>query len=156
MAAKTVPAADDTITFTCPQCQLRTKVGLDKVGHTYNCRVKCSCGKIFAAEIEFRERTRRQLDLPGVYVPVTGEPGAATASEPATCRVIDISTTGLAFLKNDGRQLTTGEVIRLSFRLDDATATEINQECEVRHVRENFVGCLIEKIDPDLEYYLLG
>lgn len=153
--AKTIPAADDTITFACPKCQLRTKVNLDKVGHTYQCRVKCSCGNIFAAEIEFRERTRRLLDLAGSYAKVTHASGAASA-EPDNCRVIDISSNGLAFLKNDDRQLKPGEMVCVSFRLDDGETTEIIQECEVRHVKENFVGCLINKINPDLEDYLLG
>ena len=154
--AKTSPAADDTITFICPQCQLRTKVGLDKVGHTYQCRVKCPCGNIFAAEIEFRERARRLLDLPGSYATVKREPGATTAPEPGHCRVIDLSRTGLAFLKSDGRQLTPGGIVQVSFRLDDGETTEIFQECEVRHVKENFVGCRLRTENAALEDYLLG
>lgn len=156
MIAKTSPDRDNTITFACPKCQLQTKVGLDKVGHIYHCRVRCSCGNLFIAEIEFRERSRRQLDLPGSYQTIAPEPAALTAAEPVTCRVIDISLTGLAFLKDAGPPLGPGQLVRVSFRLDDAAATVIVQEGEVKHVKENFVGCRIRKVNPDLEGYLLS
>jgi len=154
--AKTVPAADNTITFTCPHCQLRTKLALEKVGHTYQCRVKCPCGNVFAAEIEFRERRRRLLDRPGSYEPILPTQEGAGAAAPSPCRIIDLSLTGLAFLKSDARQISLGQMVRVRFRLDDDEATEIIQECEVIHVKENFVGCSISDACPALEYYLLG
>jgi len=153
---KAIPAENHTIAFDCPKCRLRTKVALDKVGCTYQCRVKCSCGNVFSAEIELREQPRRQLDIPGCYEIGDWKLDAAETHKPSDCRVIDISRNGLAFLKKPGRQLNPGELVRVSFQLDDPAATKIIQECEVRHVKENFVGCLIRKINPDLEDYLLG
>lgn len=156
MTTRAILAEDHTIAFDCPNCRLRTKVALDKVGHTYHCQVKCSCGNIFAAEIELRERTRRQLDLPGSYTVVGRETAAPAAPEAGSCRIIDLSRTGLAFLTGDGKQLSPGETVRVSFQLDDPEATEIVQECEVRHFKENFVGCRLLTENGDLEYYLLG
>lgn len=156
MTTKAILAEDHTIAFDCPKCRLRTKVALDKVGHTYHCLAKCSCGNIFSAEIELRERTRKQLDIPGTYEIVGREAATAKAQEAASCRVIDISRTGLAFLKNAAREVKAGEIVRVSFRLDDAEATEVVQDCEVRHVKENFVGCRLRAENPALEYYLLG
>lgn len=155
MTTKAVPAEDHTIAFDCPRCRLRTKVALDKIGHTYHCRAKCSCGNIFSAEIEFRERARKQLDIPGSYAIVSRET-AAFAAPADNCRIIDLSRTGLAFLKSAGREVAAGEIARVSFRLDDAEATEIVQDCEVRHVKENFVGCRLLTENADLDYYLLG
>lgn len=156
MTTRAILAEDHTIAFDCPKCHLRAKVALDKVGHTYHCRVKCSCGNVFNAEIEFRERSRKQLDIPGRYELVGRATAALTASGGGNCRVIDLSRSGLAFLKNGGRQLNTGEIVRVNFRLDDAEATEIVQDCQVRHAKENFVGCRLLTENPMLEYYLLG
>ena len=149
MTIKTTPDNDHTIAFDCPKCQLRTKVALEQVGHTYHCRVKCSCGNVFTAVIEFRERTRRQLDVPGRYQPAGGE-----AAGTDNCRIIDVSRIGLAFLKNDTRQLNPGDTIRVSFRLNDPEATEIVQDCEVKHVRDNFVGCRLLTENTLLDDYL--
>ncbi|NTV13870.1 MAG: PilZ domain-containing protein [Desulfobulbaceae bacterium] len=158
MTAETIRAKDDTITFACPKCQLHTQETLEKAGHAYQCRVKCPCGNIFTATIELRERSRRQLDLAGEYQLVSrqGVERWVDVSTPGACRVIDLSRKGLAFLKNDDQQLNPGELIKVNFRLDDTEGTEIIQECEVRHVKVNFVGGLISKLNPELEYYLLG
>jgi hypothetical protein len=157
MTTRAILAEDHTtIAFDCPKCKLRSKVGLEKIGHTYHCQVKCSCGNIFSAEIEFRERTRKQLDIPGSYEIVGQETTAPAPPEPNSCRIIDLSRTGLAFLKNAGREVKAGEIVRVNFRLDDAEATEIVQDCEVRHVKENFVGCRLLTENAALEYYLLG
>ena len=167
MTTKGIRTDAHTIAFDCPQCRLRTKVALDKVGHTYHCRAQCSCGNTFLAEIEFREKTRKLLDLPGAYEvfplnTATCEAGTPIAwsttevSGPCNCRVIDISPIGLAFLKSDERPLAPGDIVRLSFLLDDVTATEIVLECEVRHVKGNFVGCRLRAANSALEYYLLG
>jgi hypothetical protein len=156
MTTRAILAEDHTIAFDCPKCRLRTKVALDQIGHTYHCKVKCSCGNLFTAEIEFRERSRKQLDLPGDYE-IVGQP--ATGLETplrGACRVIDISRSGLAFLLSSGRQPKPGETLSVRFRLDNAEATEIIQECEVRHVRENFVGCRLRGENGALEDYLLG
>jgi len=147
---------DHTITFDCPKCRLHTKVALDKVGHTYQCQVRCPCGNIFLAEIEFREQTRKLLDLPGSYKLISRENTASNAPVQGDCRIIDISRIGLAFLKNDGQQLRPGEIIRVNFQLDDAEATEICQDCEVRHVKENFVGCRLRTANALLDDYLLA
>lgn len=156
MSANAVHAEDHTIAFDCPKCRLRAKVPLEKIGHTYHCRAKCSCGNIFTAEIEFRERARKQLDLPGTYEIVGRYTNTPEARDAGACRVIDISRTGLAFLKIAGREIKAGEIVRVNFRLDDAEATEIVQECEVRHAKENFVGCRLLSENAKLDYYLLG
>lgn len=156
MTNRAILAEDHTIAFDCPKCRLRAKVALEKVGHTYHCRVKCSCGNVFNAEIEFRERSRKQLDIPGSYELVRRETAGPEAAGPGNCRVIDLSRIGLAFLKSGGRQLNAGEIVRVSFRLDDVEATEITQDCEVRHVKDDFVGCRLLTENPRLEYYLLG
>lgn len=156
MTTRAIRADDQTIAFDCPKCRLRTKVGLEKIGHTYHCRVKCSCGNVFSAEIELRERSRKQLDIPGTYAIIDQERSTIKVSEPDNCRVIDLSRSGLAFLKSPGRELKNGEVVRVSFRLDDAEATEITQDCEIRHVKGNCVGCRLLTDNAALEYYLLG
>lgn len=156
MTTRAILADDHTIAFDCPKCRLRTKVALDKVGHTYQCRVKCSCGNVFLAEIEFREKSRKLLDIPGAYQLLRQETAAPDSSERGECRVIDLSRTGLAFLKETEQQLNPGDTVRVSFQLDDAEATAISQDCEVRHVKENCVGCRLLVENPVLEYYLLG
>jgi len=156
MTTRAILAEDHTIAFDCPSCRLRTKVPLDKIGHIYHCQVKCSCGNTFSAEIELRERTRKQLDIPGSYEIVARATAAPAPPEVGSCRIIDLSRTGLAFLKNAGRELKAGEVVKVSFRSDDSEATEIVQDCEVLHVKENFVGCRLRGENAAIEYYLLG
>jgi hypothetical protein len=156
MTTRAIIDADRTIAFDCPKCQLRTKVDLDKVGRTYHCQVQCTCGNIFSADIELRERSRKQLDIPGTYKIIGQEEAGAEALPGDSCRVIDLSRTGLAFLKNAGERIEPGAIVQVSFHLDDAEASEIVQVCEVRHVKENFIGCLLRSENPILNDYLLG
>lgn len=156
MTTRAIIDADRTIAFDCPKCRIRTKVDLDKIGRTYHCQVQCSCGNIFIADIELRERSRKQLDIPGSYRIISREDVGPDTLEGGSCRVIDLSRTGLAFLKNTGEQVAPGEIVQVNFRLDDTEATEIVQVCEARHVKENFVGCRLLSENPILNDYLLG
>ncbi len=153
--SKGVISEDNNISFNCPQCNTHIKVPLARIGHRYHCKVKCACGYVFVAEIEFRERLRKQVDLNGAYE-LARRQTSGREMLPGNCRIIDLSRTGIGFLTSLDHPLQPGDPIQLRFQLDNTAKTEINQECEVVHVKDNFVGCRLNSENASLGFYLLG
>ncbi|MBU0675883.1 MAG: PilZ domain-containing protein [Proteobacteria bacterium] len=143
----------------CPSCGLVVSKTVEDLRKKYRVEFTCSCNNTFIAEIEFRGKSRKLVDLPGSYSvpPQTSEtkqlPPNQTISE--NCRIIDISRQGIGILITDQQQLTEGSTIKLDFHLDNNGTTRIIQECKVKHVNNNCVGCQIEKGNLDLDLYLL-
>lgn len=151
--SKAAIGADNKISLDCPRCGQHIQVPLDRVGHKYHCRFKCTCSYVFVAEIEFRERFRKPVDLPGTYE--TSGANTPAGSPTGNCRIIDISRSGIAFLKTDEGRLAPEDVVLLRFNLDDARGSEVSQECAVIHVKDNFVGCRMLSENSGLSFYLL-
>ncbi|MDD5760313.1 MAG: PilZ domain-containing protein, partial [Desulfobulbaceae bacterium] len=72
------------------------------------------------------------------------------------CRLIDISGTGIGFLKNDNQKIQLEDIIRLRFKLDNSAETEIIEECEIKYIKDNRVGCRMLSNNPKLGFYLLS
>lgn len=168
LSAKAFITNGSNVNIYCPSCHRHTMVPLASVKNKHRCKVKCACGCIFVAEVEYREKFRKPVDLPGFYdislqKKVDVMAGARVRWESViidrkipNCQIIDLSRSGIGFLRTDHRQLSPEDIVRLRFTLDNTAQTQITQECEVRHVRDNFVGCRMLTPNTSLGFYLIG
>ena len=161
-------ATSELININCPACTRNSKVPKEAVGGKHLCKVKCACGHVFTAELEYREKFRKKVDFPGYYEISLHklaelESGASVRWESVSidrkipnCRIVDISRGGIGFLSTDGRKITVGDIVRLRFNLDNTAKTEVIQECEVLHIQDDFIGSRMLTDNVSLGFYLLG
>ncbi|MBU0482396.1 MAG: PilZ domain-containing protein [Proteobacteria bacterium] len=152
---------NQTAEVICPHCRGLTRISIEDLQKKYRSRISCVCQNDFIAEVDFRDKYRKPVDLPGHY-----RVGARKESAPGAgpngmdlpihnCRIIDLSRNGIGILFVDGREVDEGEVLQLTFKLDTPTATEISLECEVRHVKGTYAGCKILNDNSHLRVYLI-
>jgi hypothetical protein len=75
--------------------------------------VKCACGNSFAVIFENRKYYRRPISSFGKCFAVED------TADGASIKLVDISQSGIRFIKMDGKPLQLNEKIRLSFSLGD-------------------------------------
>lgn len=154
----------------CPFCRKQTAIKVNKLmekQHKFN--VKCTCQSIFPVELEQRTLLRKQTDLPGTFEKVntshlnlkmenTSEALINLLFPPEQrqpCRVANLSGRGLAFIHQGEIELVPGDMIYISFKLDDPEGSFIKKQCLVRVVKDRYVGCkLLGEDDKVLEQYL--
>lgn len=130
------------ITIICPQCGKIKQQTLPNTGLTGKpLKVKCSCGHIFPALIEGRRHYRKRVTLFG-----TCSTSEAVAS-PEKIVVEDISFYGLRFRTAWKNQYQVGEVLRVSFVLDNMRQTVITKTVVVKSVRDRLVGAAFHHPD---------
>jgi hypothetical protein len=114
-------------------------------------RIRCSCGETFITTIEFRKCYRKKVMLGGEFWNgSTGEKGELL--------VEDLSITGIGFSPIRPHRLRSGDVVRITFTLDDPLHSVVRRTVVVRTVRESFVGSEFapgQPDDRDLNFYLL-
>lgn len=157
-----------TAAINCPHCQTTTEVSIAALGFKHRLKVRCSCKNVFMVEVEFRDKSRKRVDLPGFYEIITD--GKKKKEEQAdihwedtlfphknpNCLIIDLSKGGIGFIILNNLKVTVGDVVELSFRLDNKNKSKVKQTCQVRHVKDNFVGGKLQKDNVTLGFYLLG
>ena len=158
----------DTADIQCPSCQKITEVSIAALGFKHHLKVKCVCDSVFMVEVEFRDKSRKRVDLPGFYE--IGEDQQETKKTRAdihwedtlfpykepNCLIIDLSKGGIGFIMLNDRDVKVGDFVELGFRLDNKAQNKITQPCQVKHVNGNFVGCSMLKENVTLGFYLLG
>ena len=128
---------DKTVVITCPHCNRQRVVNVTSFKeHKYRFTVKCACQKIFTAQIEFRQRVRKNTFLRGTYTNLSQENISGQMT------VKNLSVSGLEFATYDSMDnFKIEDELHVKFNLDDAHFTEISREVIVRQVRRNSVGC---------------
>ena len=71
------------------------------------------------------------------------------------CKLVDLSRQGLRVRVLDNRNISPGDLIRVRFKLDNSSQTEIAHECEVRYTVRDQVGCRLLEDDISLGFYML-
>ncbi|MEN8136565.1 MAG: PilZ domain-containing protein [Thermodesulfobacteriota bacterium] len=142
----------NTASINCPSCQKITEVSISALASKHHLKVKCSCKNIFLVEVEFRDKSRKQVDFTGFYEIIANwqEEKKARADiqweniqadpEKPNCLVIDLSKGGIGFIVLDKQEINVGDFVLLSFRLDGNAKGKINRICQVKHINDNFVG----------------
>jgi hypothetical protein len=100
---------------------------------------------------ETRERYRKKVTLLGGYIKKESDLMGDMIVE-------DLSFTGLSFVTMSEHSLEIGDTLRLKFRLDDPTMTEISRNGVVRYIQGRTVGVEFvssASLDWALGFYLL-
>ncbi len=135
----------------CPKCGAERIIVPSKIPKIEKgLKVRCKCGEVFKCRIEFRKQFRREVRLKGEFTMATG-------GKKGEMIVVDISHHGLAFENMTPHTLEAGEVLNVTFNLNDVRKSRISKRAEVRSVKGNLVGVLFEEtqwFDKELGFYL--
>ena len=114
-------------------------------------RVTCPCGTAFFVHLDWRRHYRKQVNLDGDYV----REGAK--EEIGTMEVNDVSMGGLGMMILQRHSLNPGDIVRVSFELDDGPRSHISRNAIVRNVDGSLVGVEFcdNKLDKALAFYVL-
>ena len=97
----------------CRECGRSKRIEFASAGHPRSGTVKCACGNSFSVIFEKRKHYRKKVNTFGKCF------AANDTLDGALIQVIDISMTGMGFIKMDGRPLKIDEKIRVSFPLGE-------------------------------------
>ena len=149
----------------CPNC-LESKTisvaGLVK----YRFNVRCKCKHVFAVQLEFRKKFRKQTNLKGYFKRKTSQAEWSEIHWEAerwnafkvNCHVVNLSAGGIGFIPINSYEFNPGDFFAIKFALDDSAHTVISKRAIARVVLENYVGCEFveeDKNDKKIGYYLL-
>jgi len=99
----------------CKECGKSKQIEFANAAPPHSGTVKCTCGNSFSVTFESRRHYRKKVNTFGKCF------AAADILDGALVQVVDISKTGMGFIKMDGRPLKLDEKIRVSFPLGDDT-----------------------------------
>ncbi len=97
----------------CQSCGKSKKIEFAGGANFRSGIVKCTCGNTFAVTFEKREFYRKPIDSYGKCF-ATGGP-----AEGVSIKLVNVSRSGIRFIKIGGKPLHLNEKIGLSFSLDD-------------------------------------
>jgi hypothetical protein len=114
-------------------------------------RVTCPCGTAFFIHLEWRRHYRKPVKLDGDY----SRDGVKV--EIGTIEVTDVSMGGLGMRIVQRHSLKPGDIVRVSFELDDGPRSQIARNAIVRNVNGSLVGVEFcdNKLDKALAFYVL-
>ncbi len=127
--------------FTCPHCGKMKHVSVAKFKNAkHSLQVKCSCGKTFPVDLNFRSRFRKDTDLIGYYHHVLDEQPDPTVDS-SNCKIVNLSLAGIGIELSEDKNLVVGDEVSVEFVLDDKKNSEIKRRFTVRHVgKDRYIG----------------
>ena len=155
------------VDITCPNCNKITRVPVSRFKGKYKAKTKCACNNVFGVVFDSRDAERKKVNLNGFYdiskqKKADLEEGASVRWESVqidrkvpNCKLLDVSRHGLQLITLDDRNIFPGDLIRVRFKLDNSSQTEIVHECEVRYIVRGHIGCRLLKDDLSLGFYML-
>jgi hypothetical protein len=155
--AETVYMTDSsTAMFRCPHCQRTKKMDVSTFGEQkqpLRFKVKCPCGQTTVSVLEKRRRYRKDTNFSGTYVHyVDGRP---QSKGPA--RIKNLSTSGMKLLITSSENFAVGDLLKVSFQLDDPPRSLIQKKVVIRNLSLPLIGTEFaptETIDKALGFYL--
>lgn len=157
MPEKVFITSENTVVFRCPSCHRTKTVPVKDLGDRQPLRfkVKCPCGQVSISSVEKRRHFRREIDLPGSYIHyVDGQPQSR-----GLLRVKDISTSGMQLFISANKKIAAGDVLKVTFTLDDARSSQVEKKVIVRRPNPPYFGveyAPTETLDKALGFYLLS
>jgi hypothetical protein len=134
----------------CQSCGKSKKIEFAEGDNFRSGIVKCTCGNTFAVTFEKRKCYRKPIESYGKCFATAGP------AEGVSIKLVDISQSGIRFIKIGGKPLQLNEKIRLSFLLGDSaiicSATVYNIDTE--GIGAKFIS-LDEHIKKALGFFLL-
>ncbi len=99
----------------CPHCGFNKSINLSQILSMTNFKntitFNCKCGNPFSVSFDRREFYRKPVNVTGLCFSA-GDPKDGVA-----IKILDISMSGVCFIKEDGKELVEDEVVRLEFRI---------------------------------------
>ena len=148
--------SNHTAVCRCHSCQRTKTVDVSSyrdVNHPLRFRMKCPCGQVTTCILEKRQWYRKETDFPGAYIHyVEGQPKGK-----GFLTVKDISNTGLKLLIASSADLTLGDMLKVSFNLDNTARNLVEKKVVIRNLNPPYVGTEFaptETIDKPLGFYL--
>jgi hypothetical protein len=156
MAETVYITSSNMAVFRCPHCQRTKHVDVSTFGdikQPLRFKMKCPCGQTTAAVIEMRRRFRKATNLAGTYVHyVNGQPRGK-----GSVRIKDLSTSGMKLVINASETLAVGDLLKVSFHLDDPQHSLIHKKVVIRNISPPLIGTEFaptETLDKALGFYL--
>ncbi|HBZ54838.1 MAG TPA: hypothetical protein DEO88_05490 [Syntrophobacteraceae bacterium] len=142
---KTYIGEDNTVTIRCAACG--RKKTIDAVEYKTANReltVKCQCGHSFSVAFEWRKFYRKQVALAGEYIKDKGsdqEVGEMVVEDIRWDGIVleNLGMGGLAFQTNNKNSLKKGDIIHVTFTLDDVRKSPITRNVVVKSVNGRVV-----------------
>ncbi len=124
--------------FRCPYCEKMKHVSVAKFKNVkHSLQVKCSCGKTFVVDLNFRKKFRKDTKLDGTFRKVSSQGKEDfTGKEGVNCKIVNISLGGLGLLLLGSYEIKLGDTLLVLFTLDDKKKSEIKRKVIVRYVGE--------------------
>ena len=156
MSEKVFITSDNKVVFRCPNCQRTKTMDAADLGERQPLRfkLKCPCGHVTVSTVEKRRYYRKEIDLPGSYTRyVEGKPAGS-----GLLRVNNLSTTGMKLFISTQERFAAGDLLKVSFTLDNAQRSQVQKKVVVCSVTPPNYGVEYapnETIDKALSFYML-
>jgi PilZ domain len=147
------PAPEGIVTISCPKCSFTRRVEAKSIKRaSEGFSIRCRCGDIFKARVEFRKHYRKMVKLIGIFRNLRiGRQGQTV--------VEDLSISGVGFRTSGRHDLLMGDSLEVNFNLYDRKNSKISLRVEVKRIQDQLVGPEIEQEsrgNRDLGFYLRG
>jgi len=144
---------NNQFTVICQSCGYAKQFDATKfrnLNRTLRCR--CKCGKSFSCTLEFRQYFRKKTKLRGYFTFL----GDCFQYE---IFVNNVSRKGINFSILFVCDIKIGDMLEVTFMLDDTNESVIRRQVEVKFIHNRFVGCCLtdpEWYDKELGFYLMN
>ncbi|MDP2992346.1 MAG: PilZ domain-containing protein [Deltaproteobacteria bacterium] len=139
----------------CKQCGKTKKIDGSKFQTSKPIKVTCICKNIFYIQLELRQYYRKKVNLAGTFERIHPDKRAM-----GRITIEDISAGGLGFKTMSGSLLSSDDLLKIKFVLDNAHGSHIEVNAIVRSIREGYVGVEFQKLDEHsrklIGFYLLS
>lgn len=135
-------AGKEEIDLVCTKCGNTRQISIGCFTAKDNrYRIQCKCGYSYTIVIERRKSCRKKTDLRGSY-------DTEKFPRKEIVDIIDLSTIGACLVRRDKKDLKCGQIINLSFVLENSERDEIKCKATIRQVKEDKIG--VEFLDLSL------
>lgn len=132
----------------CPNCSADNSITLSRIEFKNTIVLDCTCGNTFSVFLDRRNFYRKLVNLTGLCF------SSDDHIEGVIVRILDISMSGICFVKDSGKELVKGEMVRLQFRLRDHDNLIISLAATI-NIRRDHIGSQFVRLD-DHTRKLLG
>jgi hypothetical protein len=145
-------------TFICPQCKKTLTVDVGKyaqIEQTVKVKSKCSCGNSWISILEKRKQYRKGVNLKGIYKHIVD----GKEMDRGKMTITDISAGGVKLKLDVDRNIKTGQLLKLEFKLDDNKQTLMQKTVEIRNANNPYYGAAFkdaDAYDPVMGFYLMS
>jgi hypothetical protein len=119
----------------CPKCQKEKSINAVSFRMNQDIKVTCECKHVYYIRFDQRRHSRKKVKLTGRFHKIDEEPTKLIHIE-----ICDLSVSGLSFRRKNIENLREGDVLALTFILDNHEQSEIKTKASIRYVKETRVG----------------